>query len=71
MGEIKFSRLSLNFLTSFTDQGDPIFKAKHYRNIDPQASSEAVYETAVVLASLQQHEVERVERSNTYELGLN
>ncbi|MCD8509947.1 MAG: DUF1659 domain-containing protein [Bacillus sp. (in: Bacteria)] len=70
MAEIKNSRLSLNFVVGFTDEGEPIFKAKHYRNIDPQAGSEAVYDSAMALAGLQQHEVERVERSNTYELGL-
>lgn len=71
MGEIKFSRLSLNYLTRFTDEGEPVFKPKHYRNIDPEAGSEALYATAVALSSLQLHQVERVERSNTYELGLN
>lgn len=51
MGEIKNSRLSLNYLIRFTDEGDPVFKAKHYRNIDPLAGSEAIYETAMALAS--------------------
>lgn len=70
MAEIKNSRLSLNFVTGYTDEGDPIFKAKHYRNIDPQAGSEPLFATAEAIAALQQHYLERVERSNTYELGM-
>ncbi|MDQ0254489.1 hypothetical protein J2S74_001868 [Evansella vedderi] len=68
MGDIVFSRLSLHFVTGYNDEGEPIFKAKHYRNIVPQAESTQLFQAAMALASLQKNELEKVERSNTYEL---
>ncbi|MDG5789215.1 DUF1659 domain-containing protein [Evansella sp. AB-P1] len=69
MGDITFSRLSLLFITGYNDEGEPVMKAKHFNNIIPQADSEKLFQTALALASLQKHDLDIVERSNTYELG--
>lgn len=69
MGDIVLSRLVLTFVTGFTDDGEPIFKVKQFRNIAPEAANENLFNTAVALASLQKHDLDLVERNNTYELG--
>lgn len=69
MAELVSSRLVLMFITGFTDEGDPIYKMKSFQNINTEATNEQLYETAVALASLQQHQLHLVERNNKYELG--
>lgn len=69
MGSVVSSRLVLMFITAFTEEGDPIYKAKQFQNIKTTATNEQLFETALALASLQKHELDLVERVNKYELG--
>ena len=68
MGEITFSRLTLCYITGYDGDGEPIFTNKHYRNISPDALSASLYQVATALASLQKHDLDVVERNNTYEI---
>ncbi|MFA9559930.1 DUF1659 domain-containing protein [Evansella sp. AB-rgal1] len=70
MEKIVNSRLTLSFITSYTDEGEPIFKTKSFQNIATRATGENLLQVAVALASLQKHELESVERGNTYDLTM-
>ena len=69
MGTITHCRLSILYVTGYKVDGNPIFKLKQFRNILPQAADENLYQTALAIAALQQHDVQKVERNNTYELA--
>ncbi|WP_416151324.1 DUF1659 domain-containing protein [Salipaludibacillus sp. HK11] len=68
MNEAIVTRLSLTFLTGFDGDGNEIFQARHFRNIKPDVSNQALLETAQAISSLQQYELDKIERNNTYEL---
>ncbi|WP_096189473.1 DUF1659 domain-containing protein [Evansella halocellulosilytica] len=63
------TRLTLTFVTGFDDEGAEIFLTRHFRNIQPAAESPALLQAANSLASLQQYELDKVERFNTYDLA--
>lgn len=63
------SRLSLIFFIGLDEDGEEIFQTRSFRNVKPDATDEALYETAVAMASLSEPALEKVERSNTYELN--
>ncbi|WP_280769342.1 DUF1659 domain-containing protein [Salipaludibacillus daqingensis] len=68
MNEAVDTRLSLTFLLGYDDDGDEKLQTRHFRNVQPSASNEALLQTAQALASLQQYDLEKIERNNTYEL---
>ncbi|WP_233254315.1 DUF1659 domain-containing protein [Salipaludibacillus keqinensis] len=68
MNEAVFTRLSLTFLTGFDENGKEMYQTRHFRNIKTEASNDSLFQTALALASLQQFELDKVERNNTYEL---
>ena len=69
MGTITHCRLSIQYVTGYKVDGNPIFQLKQFRNILPQAADENLYQTALAIAALQQHDLQKVERNNTYELA--
>ncbi|UTR11194.1 MULTISPECIES: DUF1659 domain-containing protein [Evansella] len=69
MGDLTSTRLSVVYIADYTTDGDPVFKVRQFRNILPQASNENLFNAAVAISSLQQHELHRVERNNSYELA--
>ncbi|ADU31235.1 DUF1659 domain-containing protein [Evansella cellulosilytica] len=68
MAYLANTRLSLTFITGYNEEGEPIFKVKSFNNIEPSTENEQLFSTAAALASLQKYDVEKIERSNTYEL---
>ncbi|MCE7793544.1 DUF1659 domain-containing protein [Salipaludibacillus sp. CUR1] len=68
MNEAVFTRLSLTFLTGVDEKGNEVYQSRHFRNVKPGASNEALFTTAQSLASLQPYDLDKVERNNTYEL---
>ncbi|MBU9711435.1 DUF1659 domain-containing protein [Evansella tamaricis] len=68
MGELTVSRLALAFIVGYEEDGEAILKVKQFRNIQPGAENENLFNTALALASLQKYELENVERVNTYNL---
>ncbi|RNA70111.1 DUF1659 domain-containing protein [Alteribacter keqinensis] len=68
MGVRVNTRLALSFVTGFTHEGEEIVRVRQFQNINPAAENSGLSKTAEALASLQQHELVKVERGNTYEL---
>lgn len=69
MGQnIMDSRLSLAFHAGFDTDGKEIFKTKNFSNVDITATGTQLMTTAEALASLQQHTLEGVTRSNVYDV---
>lgn len=68
MNEAVLSRLSITFFVGFDDDSNEVFQTRHFRNVKTDVSNESVLMTAQAIASLQQYELEKIERSNTYEL---
>ncbi len=68
MNEAIDSRLSLTFLIGYDEDGNEILQSRHFRNVKPSVSNQALFQTAQALASLQKYDLGLVERNNTYEL---
>ncbi|HPU00719.1 MAG: DUF1659 domain-containing protein [Firmicutes bacterium] len=62
------SRLQLRLLTGYTEDGKPILRTRSYANVKPEATDEALYQTALDLAGLQVHTLEIVRRVDEMEL---
>ena len=62
------SRLTLLFYGGLDEYGKEVFSRKNFNNIDMTASDEQLKNTAEALASLQQHVLEGITRSNIYDV---
>ncbi|UCZ52046.1 DUF1659 domain-containing protein [Bacillus shivajii] len=63
------TRLSITFVTGYDDDGLEMYQTRHFNNIHPASESEDLLQVANALASLQQHQLEKIERFNTYDLA--
>lgn len=59
------SVLRINYITGQKENGDPIVRAKSYNNVNPDATPEALLETAEALSSLQTEPLHSVWRNDT------
>ncbi|MCD5406428.1 MAG: DUF1659 domain-containing protein [Desulfotomaculum sp.] len=60
--------LQLQLQKGLDAEGNPVLGKMSYRNIQAAAGEQAVYDTALVLAGLQQHTLQDVYRINTNQL---
>ncbi|RSK29302.1 DUF1659 domain-containing protein [Bacillus sp. HMF5848] len=59
------SQLRLVYVVGVTESGDPVLKSKNYNNVKTDALAEDLFSVAQAIASLQQYDVDHVERNNT------
>lgn len=62
---LKNSRLRLIFETGVDGEGNPIYRNKNFNNIKTEATADALFAMASVLAPLQEHPLHEVERNDT------
>ncbi|MEW6621810.1 MAG: DUF1659 domain-containing protein [Bacillota bacterium] len=62
------SGLKLMVQTGIDEKGNPVIRSRNFARVKPDASDEAVYNTAVVLGSLQEHPVAAVRRTAEVDL---
>lgn len=63
------SRLTLVKTVGFTEGGKPVYKGKTYNNVKEDATHQDVYEVALALGDLGEHEIFRVERHESGSLN--
>lgn len=62
------SRIQLQVITGFSEDGKPVVRSRSYANIKPAASNEDLYQTGKEMAELQEHDLEVIRRIDEIEL---
>jgi len=62
------TNLQIVVQTGTSDEGNPIYRTRNFRNVKTDAADQDVYDVGVALAGLQQHPVNAIQRLNEFDL---
>ncbi len=62
------TNLQIVVQTGTSDEGNPIYRTRTFRNVKTDAADQDVYDVGAALAGLQQHPVNVIQRLNEFDL---